>query len=299
MTDISFVCNVQETILCFGGGSNTSTTKSDPWSGQQGYLTDVMGQAQNQYNNYNPQSFYAATGNTGVADMNSQEKQAISSIGNTGLNGTSSFNAANDAMTRQLSGDPAYTQSIAASVVPGLESQFAQGNSMNNPAAAYSVGNGLGNAILQNQQGAANTANTLYNSQLGGQNAALTAGQATQQQDQNVLDAIQQAFNYQQQLPYQKLNQYSNLVNGQYGSTQTTNSPNSSIFSDRRLKEDIVPVAVDANGLTIYKFRYKNTAITMLGYMADEVAKVFPEAVSCDESGFDKVNYALVGGLNV
>lgn len=229
--------------LGFGGGgagSSGSTSTSDPWSGQQPYLADTFQQADSLYNNYTPQ-YYGAQGSTlngrdisgqsTVAPMNAQENSAISDIGNTGLNGNSSFNAANTAMTNQLSGDPAMNQSIAAGVVPQLESQFAQGNAMNSPAAAYYVSNGLGNALLQNQQGAANTANTLYNSQLGGQQQALSAGQAAQTQAQNELQNNVNMFNYQQQLPYTKLNNYANLIHGQYGQTTSTVSPAGGFFT--------------------------------------------------------------------
>lgn len=229
--------------LGFGGGgagSSGSSSTSDPWGGQQPYLSDTFNQAAQLYDNYTPQ-YYGAdntslngqdiSGQSTIAPMNAQENSAISDIGDTGLNGNSSFNAANTAMTNQLSGNPAMNQSIAAGVVPGLESQFAQGNAMNSPAAAYSVSNGLGNALLQNQQGAASQASALYNSQLGGQNAALTAGQTAQTQSQNELQNNVNMFNYQQQLPYTQLNNYANLVNGQYGSTTSTVSPAGGFFT--------------------------------------------------------------------
>ena len=44
-----------------GGGENTTTTKADPWSGQQPYLQNVFQGAQNAYNQYagNPSSSVA------------------------------------------------------------------------------------------------------------------------------------------------------------------------------------------------------------------------------------------------
>jgi hypothetical protein len=71
--------------------------------------------------------------------------------------------------------------------------------------------------------------------------------------------------------------------------------PSFSMFSDRRLKKDVRPVGVTASGLRVYKFRYLWDTIKTLprvGYMADEVSKIFPHAVSRDISGYDRVNYA-------
>jgi len=67
-------------------------------------------------------------------------------------------------------------------------------------------------------------------------------------------------------------------------------------LSDRRLKENIVLVGVhDATGLPLYEFSYLNSAARYRGVMADDVVKVMPEAVRREESGFDSVNYALLG----
>ena len=67
-------------------------------------------------------------------------------------------------------------------------------------------------------------------------------------------------------------------------------------LSDRRLKENIVQVGVhEATGLPLYEFSYLNSQTRYRGVMADDVAKVAPEAVRREERGFDSVNYALLG----
>ena len=303
----------------FGGGSNTTTQKSDPWSGQQGYLTDVFGQAQNQYNNFTPQYYGytdgTQTGGSTVAGFNPTETSAINAIGDTGLNGSAALNSANTATTNILNSDPSnnpyfssMNNKIMASVLPGLESQFTQGNSVNNPAMAYAASSGLGDALgsqmygnynqgVANQLNAAGTAQNLYGTQISGQQAALTAGQTQQQQAQNELTNNVNAFNYYQQLPYNKLNQYSNLVQGQYGNTTSTSSPMQSmfgsLFSDRRLKKNIKRLGTSRNGLGVYSFNYIWDEKPTTGYMADEVEKLMPEAVG-NIMGFKTVNYAMV-----
>lgn len=62
--------------------------------------------------------------------------------------------------------------------------------------------------------------------------------------------------------------------------------------SDRRLKDDIRPIGKAANGLTIYAFRYKGEQQTTIGFMADEVEDIHPEAVG-EVGGFKVVDYAL------
>jgi hypothetical protein len=69
-----------------------------------------------------------------------------------------------------------------------------------------------------------------------------------------------------------------------------------SAFSDHRLKEDVVFVGVDEKtGLKVYEFKYRTGDTRYRGVMADEVAKVLPEAVERNEYGFASVNYPMIG----
>lgn len=66
--------------------------------------------------------------------------------------------------------------------------------------------------------------------------------------------------------------------------------------SDRRLKTDIRPVGVDERtGLTLYEFSYKGSSRRFVGVMADEVEKLYPEAVFEMPNGYKAVNYAALG----
>lgn len=69
----------------------------------------------------------------------------------------------------------------------------------------------------------------------------------------------------------------------------------SGIFSDRRLKRNIVRIGELLNGIPTYLFQYLNHAPFYIGVMADDVEKVKPEAVKTGRFGFKSVNYALVG----
>lgn len=73
-------------------------------------------------------------------------------------------------------------------------------------------------------------------------------------------------------------------------------------FSDPRLKQNIKPVGVLANGLTLYSFEYKDEIKqhplagegVHVGVMADEVEQVFPYAVNTLNDGYKVVNYGLL-----
>lgn len=64
------------------------------------------------------------------------------------------------------------------------------------------------------------------------------------------------------------------------------------LFSDERLKNDIVRVGRLDNGLNVYRYRFGDGPV-QIGVMAQEVESVKPEAVHVDPSGFLKVDYAI------
>lgn len=68
------------------------------------------------------------------------------------------------------------------------------------------------------------------------------------------------------------------------------------LFSDRRLKRDIVRVGTTkALGLPVYAFSYVwDRSRRMIGVMADEVARVLPQAVVEHPSGFRMVDYGQI-----
>jgi len=73
-------------------------------------------------------------------------------------------------------------------------------------------------------------------------------------------------------------------------------------YSDVRLKENIKPVGVMANGLTLYSFEYKDEIKLNplagdgihVGVMAQEVEQVFPYAVKTLDDGYKVVDYGLL-----
>lgn len=60
------------------------------------------------------------------------------------------------------------------------------------------------------------------------------------------------------------------------------------IFSDERLKHDIVKIDEDGNG-GIYRFKYIGETVEFIGRMAQELMKIRPDAVSVHSSGYYQV----------
>lgn len=65
------------------------------------------------------------------------------------------------------------------------------------------------------------------------------------------------------------------------------------LFSDRRLKSDVVRIGTTPHGLGFYE--YNIFGERQRGVMADEVEKIMPEAVSIHESGYKMVRYDMLG----
>ena len=73
-------------------------------------------------------------------------------------------------------------------------------------------------------------------------------------------------------------------------------------MSDPRTKENIQPIGVMENGLTLYSFEYKDEFKghklagegIHVGVMADEVEKVYPYAVTTLDDGYKVVDYGLI-----
>lgn len=63
------------------------------------------------------------------------------------------------------------------------------------------------------------------------------------------------------------------------------------MFSDDRLKEDIVFMGRRGDGLGMYHFKFKGDTKTYEGVMANEVEVLYPEAVMVTASGYKKVDY--------
>lgn len=113
-------------------------------------------------------------------------------------------------------------------------------------------------------------------------------------------------------LPMSAANQYASGIGGllgQYNTTTQKSTPSpfssimqgigtaaqaASVFSDRRLKENIDRVGELPDGLGVYEYDYVWGGDRQRGVMADEVAQLRPWALGPEVSGYATVNYGAL-----
>ena len=66
-------------------------------------------------------------------------------------------------------------------------------------------------------------------------------------------------------------------------------------YSDKRLKRDIALLSRREDGVGIYRYRYLWSDEVYVGVMAQEVARIVPDAVVCGPDGYLRVNYRRLG----
>ncbi len=71
--------------------------------------------------------------------------------------------------------------------------------------------------------------------------------------------------------------------------------PPSLMASDSRLKEAVVPLKQLANGIELYRFRYKGDTEVYVGVIAQQVARLVPDAVVRGDDGYLRVDYDRLG----
>ncbi len=346
-----------------GGGGGTTVTKSDPWDQQKPYLEYGFQQAQNQYKGNTP-SYYP---NDTLAPLSATTNQALALQKQRALSGNPLMNASQDALTQTANGSmlnsnpyldanfKAGADAITRSyndAVNGQTSGFAGSGRMGSGMQAFyqnqqndTLAKNLGNLEAQtyynnynternNQLNATQLAPQFANADFQNLDALSSVGSAEDSNNQNILNSKIDRFNYDQNLPANKLAQYMGLVQGNYGGSGTTTATPTyskgnifggalsgaatgaaigsvvpgvgtaigagagaifgglgSRFSDRRLKIDVAPIGKADNGLTIYRYRFIGEPTFQIGFMADEVDAVRPEAVEYDPSGYLRVDY--------
>ncbi len=142
--------------------------------------------------------------------------------------------------------------------------------------------------------------------------------------NQNLMEDAKKRYDYNSMNPYRNIEMYKNLISGNMGSTNSSESSGSfsnvstnpvegpstmdnigkvagvaaSIYgmSDARLKENITYLGED-RGHNVYSWDWNDTARSMgvddptVGVIAQEVMETTPEAVSVHESGYYMVDY--------
>lgn len=240
-----------------GGGSGNAKVTTKPPGFQIPYIKSVLGEAQNLYNQPGPQYFPGET----VAGLNPNIQGSLNYLSGAAAPAQAqtagasqqalgtAYASANPLMnpffaqTAQAIIDPA-TQQMMRSILPQIDSGavlagqvgssrqgVAQGNAINdysrnilNALAQFGT-SAYGQGLDTLSRGLAVAPQIQGMQAVPGQTLG-AAGDYQRAYEQQLIDAAQQRYNYEQQLPYEKLNYYAGLVGNPLGST-TTNNPGS------------------------------------------------------------------------
>ena len=189
--------------------------------------------------------------------------------------------------------------------------QVAQGQKENDLLAANTT-QGFNTGLAANQQ-AYNQALTNYNMPLNTLSALRTGAQVQNPTFQNVpqqattagadiLGATTATGNYNLNASNAANAANSSMTGGLMGLAGSLGAAGITKYSDIRTKENIEPIGIANNGLTVYRYEYKDEfkdhelagSGVHYGYMAQEVEQVFPYAVKTLDDGFKVVNYGLL-----
>lgn len=301
------------------GGGKTQTTTNDPWKPAQPYLQQGMGDLAKWYSSdYGRQYFPGST----VVPFNPMTEQALGMTATRAINGSPLMQAAQQQNLATQRGDflrpesnpflSATFDAAAGKVRGALDSQFNQGGnyggSMHQGAMASNL-NDLASQMYGNQYGQERdrmTAATMFAPQLAQQDyydagRLAAVGDAYQQQAGNYVNDAMQRWDFYQNAPYQRLQQYSSILNpiAGMGGSQTAPKQGGSnalsniigigstlaglpIWSERDAKMNIEETdddaIIDAFAKTPgYSYTYKidATGTKRVGPMADEFAAEF------------------------
>ena len=326
-----------------GGGQQTTQTvqKSDPWSGQQPYLTFGFEQAKDQYNSTNPSFFPGQT----YVNQSPETLAAMNMTTDRAMYGSNALRAADQGVADTASGkflgqgNPYYDQLVGTatrSIAPGLESRYAAGGRFGSAGMKEAVSRGISDAVVpqlfqdygnerQRMLQASAMAPGIAQAGYMDANALANVGRQREAFSQQGLDENIARHNYEQNLQANKLAQFMNLIQGQYGGESLSTSTGPKMggntgfldfmgpmmsglgglgsglgalgwlpFSDRRLKRDIRHVGETYGNLPVYLFRYLDSDEDHIGVMADEVLEVIPEAAHMHPSGYWTVDYSRI-----
>jgi hypothetical protein len=302
-----------------GGGKQTQTQTSDPWGPSQQYIAGALGDAAKWYgSDYGRQYFPGST----VVPFNPMTEQALGMTAQRAINGSPLMQAAQQQNLATQRGDflrpdsnPFLSQTFdtAAGKVRGaLDSQFNRNNSYGGSMHQGAMADNLNNLASQmygqnyNQERDRMTAATTFAPQLAQQDyydagRLAAVGDAYQQQAGNYVNDAMQRWDFYQNQPFQRLQQFASLINpvAGMGGTQVgqTKQPSNTlsniigiastaaglpIWSDPAVKDDIVRADDDevieaASKAPGYTYTYKTDADKELriGPMADEYAAAY------------------------
>src|SRR5690606_27224239 len=217
-----------------GGGKTTTTTNSEPWKGQQPYLTFGFGEARKIYDSGAPQYFPGQT----LAGIDPAQTAALNATEQRAMMGNPLVPMAQGQIYDTLGGaylDPATNPGFQtvldrtrAAVLPGIDSSFSMagrtGSGLHGRAVGEGLGDAIGSLVFQNyntergrQFGAATLAPQLAEADYADLARLGQVGDARRALEQAQINDDIARYNFEQNAPWQRLANYMQMVQGNYG----------------------------------------------------------------------------------
>lgn len=226
---------------CKGGGETQTVQKSDPWEGVQTFLNGGLGifpEAQKLYTNNDPQYFQGST----IADLSPETLQSqqmtgdIASQGSVGNNNLQNMYA--DTMGGgYLAGGQGFDRAFQAAsnkILPQVDSSFARagrfGGGLSQTAQTQALGDafaGLYNDERSRQTQMAALSPQIDQMRYADANVLNSLGMQKEDYQQDLINAALAKHEFEQNLPYEKLNRYAQIIQPGLGvgGTNTTTMP--------------------------------------------------------------------------
>jgi len=214
---------------------------------------------------------------------------------------------------------------LTGNILPGIRESLvryqpggsSRGDLVQNKAISDAVTSGMTLPLAQSYADAYGTAQqratqagqlypTMMNAPLAMGQAVGDVGQARRSMTQEGINRAMARDQYTKNVPQQALANYMSMISGDYGGTTSQTAPSdyspiigalgsiasAFITSDERLKENIEKVG-SYKGLNVYEYNYLWSPTKWVGFIAQEVEKIIPEAVF-NVNGFKVIDYGKI-----
>jgi len=305
-----------------GGNTTQTTTQEIP-----GFILDQAKEVFGEVENFTPSSAIVPE----VAGFTPNQNSAQTLIKNlaTGSPLAGSKTALDNILTGEFSvSAPLQTllDDTLSKTVNNVTSQYSSAGRLGSDAFGTALGEGIASGVAPTLANALESDASrklsavgmmpgILSSELGLAGALSGVGAQEQAYNQALLDRPAQTVAATNQANQQRINNLIAALGGAPTPTSTTQSSSPSnldaitalalgagaFFSDRRLKSDVKKIGTHSTGLNVYEWEWNAKAFVLgldkhprKGFIAQEVQKVFPEAVVEGSHGYLMIDYSKV-----
>jgi len=304
-----------------GGSTVQTTTQEIP-----GFIQDQVKQVFGEVENFRPSSNIVPQV-AGFTPTQTTAQNLITNLATSNPLGTAKT-ALDDVITGQFNvSDPLQRvlDDTISKTVNNVTSKYATGGRLGSDAFGTALGEGIASGVAptlanaleadaSRKLSAVGMMPSILSSDLGLLGALSGVGREEQALNQALLDRPAQSVAASNQANQQRINNLIAALGGAPTPTSTTQSSSpsnldaitaialaASAFSDRRLKVDLKKIGTHSTGLNVYEWEWNAKAFVLgldkhprKGFIAQEVQKVFPEAVFEGSHGYLMIDYSKI-----